>query len=281
MVFIKFYNKYSKYLNLSELFNIYLVLSGGRLAYLSEIVNTNELIIIKRLFPNLKYIDDGNGRTFIYRNKLPLGDLNDDIWIAKVLGFDCLGIPNMKNITYNVDYTINDNSFLTFICDNPSKIKNKISYFQQYAGSEFKIDRIIEKIIPDDWIPKAILEKNIEFLNNHKIEFCRFLYNHNAYIICESTTNINKIFNKCYDWLVWFALCELELNPIEIFIPLSIKEGKLYQQELNKLICKHKPQCIKWYKFIDTSPDDPRIYEYKLDCKYINDKYKLFKDTYI
>lgn len=285
MTFIKFYEKYHNISNdLGELFNIYLVLNGGRKAYLSEYVNIKELLTIKDQFSKkLYFTPDPYGRTYIHRDKLPSGNLDDDIWVAQILGFDCLGIPDLEDsINYIITYKINDSEFIAFICDNPDKIVNKTKYFQKFAGSQFKITLEIKKFIPMKHFAQAILDKNINFLEENKREFYDiFLENCKATIMFNFTENIEELFKICYEWLLWFAIQTLTYNPLEILEPLTLEEYELYQNELNKLLCKHNPQFVKWNKFSNKNKNDTTIIEYISRCKDFNQFYKRNKNTYL
>lgn len=280
-----FYNKYKNAENvtLGGLFNIYLIYNGGRLAYLSEIGDEGELETFKSLFPDLQYTSDSTGRTFIHIHPLSVENIDNDEYVAKILGFDCLGIPDSSQISYVISYFIDDDNFLTYICDDKNKIKNKTKFFQKFAGSGFKISSIISTKLPDDLIPNAILNDDRDFLNKHRTDFYNFLYNNNAGLFIDNYLEENvgrdvlDIMDICRNWLVFFALKELNFDPIQIFIPLSAEENEKYTYEIFNLMCKHEPKCIESYKFLDISENDPDVVEYNKKCKKIMKIYKEYK----
>jgi hypothetical protein len=110
--------------DLDIIFNLELVKDGARDAYLLEYSNLSNrdkiehsdlLKLIKKKYPELKHttehvVNDKPFRTFIHlKNLSPIRKGEDeDMWVGRMLGFECLGVPSKDIIGYGVHITIND-----------------------------------------------------------------------------------------------------------------------------------------------------------------------------
>ena len=107
---------------LDIIFNLMLVYCHKRLAYLLETANFRDIMdaqellgMIQSLFPDFSYtveswIGDVPHRIFVHRNPLLKkrdGETHDE-WVARNLGFECLGLPDADQKRYVISYIVED-----------------------------------------------------------------------------------------------------------------------------------------------------------------------------
>ena len=233
---------------LSILFNLFLVLEGGRLSTLIEITDlpTNHAPVeyfntITKLFPEFVYTVEHeiNGmpwRFFASLTKLDPKEKygNHDLWVATMLEFNCLGIPQPNNERYVLHYSIKSSesahyvNFYSEICDTLENIKSKKLKFYRIARKlGWKMKEIIETIFPDNiWllavINKGSYNNNADWLKTHYNEFLEFV--ESMGLLYMDGIGIDKLFINYYNWII-FTLIRIEYDPFSIMYPLTNSES--------------------------------------------------------
>jgi hypothetical protein len=230
--------------DLDTIFNLELVKDGARDAYLLEYNDTIEhsdlLKLIKQKYPELKHttehvVNDKPFRTFIHFKKLsPIRKGEDeDMWVGRMLGFECLGVPSKDIIGYGVHITVNDQSTYAEICStellaNKSR-KNKIKLFKKTADRlNLELSSYIKTIIPYKMYLNAILHDH-KWLIEHKDDFFGHLWGCALNHI--NNTTIEELLENYYDWLL-FTTLRNHFNPVAVFYPLGSDSKKLENIEI-------------------------------------------------
>lgn len=292
---------------LDILFNLLLVKKNARLAYLLEVSNfpmidSEELIkIIKTKYPEFIYtieheIGGNPHRIFIHINSLiPKGDMEHDIWVAKNLGFSCLGIPDENNIRYSVHYTINNKVFYAEICPTKELIINKIPLFKPVAKElDWTLNETIEKIFPRDiWLKKLIIDVDYDWLLANANNFVEFLlgfgFSYIQEIIKDFKTNhdgIEYLLKDKFNLLLFTTIrSQRDRDPFSIFWPLSVEMSQYFEEiEKEQFIKENEPiiafenvECIFRNKYPQIWSDEMRtIFRIKKnELFYYYDSYKI------
>lgn len=147
-----FYNKN----RLEVLFNLYLVLRGGRPAWLLEIYNNEsehflqEIISLFNEYIDSTLLSSGSLHTLIYQKNKSLPEPPDQheewsVWLGNILGFFCphdITDSYLMHDRYSIQYFINGQQFYAEICrknmitkeDIVKKVKNRLQYWQVFAN---------------------------------------------------------------------------------------------------------------------------------------------------
>lgn len=183
----KYYNLYKKSELKSEydiIINLLLVKFKARKAYLLEPTNFSSfnynkkriINIIKKIDSDFVFTNDKSGgeRVFITLNNIKTPNTNEEI--GKLLGFQCLGIPNRNTERKTVNYSVKINNkeyiFYTEVCPKNTIIKNKVNDFNSVLKKINMTAYQTVNIIYPDWIwKKVIVNKDIDWFvdkNNEK-----------------------------------------------------------------------------------------------------------------
>jgi hypothetical protein len=229
--------------DLDIIFNLELVKDGARDAYLLEYSNFSNrdkiehsdlLKLIKKKYPELKHTTEMvvNGkphRTFIHLKKLsPIRKGEDEeMWIGRILGFECLGVPSKDILTYTVHITVNDQDTYAEICSTEllanKSCKKKYKLFKKTADRlnlELKIT--ITPIIPYKMYINAVLRDH-KWLIEHKDDFFGHLWGCALNHI--NNTTIEDLLKNHYDWLL-FTTLRSHFDPVAIFDPFTGSNSK-------------------------------------------------------
>lgn len=271
---------------LDILFNLLLVKKNVRLAYLLEvsgfpIIESTILIdTIKDKYPEFTYtieheIGDIIHRMFIHIKPLILkGNMEYEIWVARNLGFNCLGIPDENNIRYSLNYTINNISFYTEMCPIRVDIVSKKKLFIPVANElGIILKENITRILPRDIWLKALLNKeeyNHEWLLENADEFIDFLLSFGLYIkliIGDRTIKdgIQYLLDNKINLLLLTTL-RSQKDPFEFFWPMLPDVSKDFEKiENDQFIIENDPiiafknlECIFRSKYPKIWTDDIR-----------------------
>jgi len=224
---------------LAIIFNLMLVYCHKRLAYLLEtadfwnIMDAQELLgMIQTLFPDFSYtveswIGDVPHRIFVHRNPLlkKRADETHDEWIARNLGFECIGLPDKNQKRYEISYSVEDTegvikNFYTELCPisvNPASF-SKQQAFQQVADLvDWTVTENVIQITPDSyWLDsvkhsyqcptakKLLLEQEDAlkgFLGGHGIEIFEHI-------------PLEDVLKDYYPWLVMYLL-SITTDPLD------------------------------------------------------------------
>jgi len=234
--------------DLELLINLYLVLLGGRLAYLFEPgkysttddVNT-VMETISQKYPEFRKTDEGNKfRYFYHINDLPTqssGESHDD-WVGKILGFDCPGdIRHNTKISYSVNYNINNIvNLYTEICVhvNKEKINDKLKLWNNIVETlgNYKIHVNITKNFPDAMYIEAFLNKDVDFLEKHQFSDWLIGYGHTS--IGNRITDLSKL-TKLYPYILVYVLM-IKFDPLKENYPLSSDMDSKLEQLDDKIL---------------------------------------------
>jgi len=236
---------------LDLIFNLMLVYCHKRLAYLLEtanfwnIMDAQELLgMIQTLFPDFSYtveswIGDVPHRIFVHRTPLlkKRADEPHDEWIARNLGFECLGLPDENQKRYVISYSVEDTEgvikeFYTELCPisvNPASF-SKQQAFQQVADLvDWTVTENVIQITPDShWLDsvkhayqcptakKLLLEQEDAlkgFLEGSGIEIFEHI-------------PLEDVLKDYYPWLV-MSLLSITTDPLEHLYALSPAQSTL------------------------------------------------------
>jgi len=300
----KFINRANKTIiegKLDILFNLLLVRKGARLAYLLEVANfpmINSTILIdtiKRIYPEFTYtteykIGDIIHRMFIHIKLLvPKGDMKHDVWVARNLEFNCLGIPDESNIRYSLKYTINNINFYTEICPTQESIVSKILLFEPVANDlGWTLKEIINRILPRDIWFKALLY-NHEWLLENADEFIDFLLgfglSYIKLIIGNRTSKdgIQYLLQNQYKLLLLTTL-RSQKDPFGFFWPVTIDISKIFEEieneqfmiEKDPIVAFENVECIFRNKYPEIWTDDRRT-KFRISKNELFYSYELHK----
>lgn len=229
--------------NLDIIFNLYLVLRGGRRAYLFESANIGSLrqaldIIaeIKSTFPELKITLENTeaNRYLIYKDEQLEKDIiensGDDNWLGKVLGFDCPGdFMNRNMIRYGVDYYVNGENFYAEVCTNPPKL-SKLDIWRPFATElEYNLTGEITEIVSDAYWFSIIDDQDFDKIRQKKPALIEWLegYGHGAVSkLLQDSDDIESIHG--------YLLASIHLIKYKIFYilyPLTVDQANIFEKQ--------------------------------------------------
>jgi hypothetical protein len=132
------------------------------------------------------------------------------MWIGRILGFECLGIPSKDVLTYTVKAHVNDQNTYAEIC--PTKSLANKSRKKKYKLFKKTADRLnLElKITIMPWIPfkmyiNAVLRDH-KWLIKHKDTFFDALDNYGFSSQDLEDITIENLLKNHYDWLLFTTL---------------------------------------------------------------------------
>ena len=249
---------------LDIIFNLMLVYCHKRLAYLLETANFRDIMdaqellgMIQSLFPDFSYtveswIGDVPHRIFVHRNPLlkKRADETHDEWIARNLGFECLGLPDADQKRYVISYNVEDTEgtikeFYTELCPisvDPVSF-SKQQAFQQVADLvDWTVTENVTQITPDSYwldsvnhayqcpIAKKILLEQEDalkgFLGGSGIE----IFDH---------IPLEVVLKDYYPWLV-MSLLSITTDPLEHLYALSPTQSALLDAINANMFGKYK-----------------------------------------
>jgi hypothetical protein len=248
-----FFNRFE---NLSDiknyreiLFNMYLVEKEARPAFLLELANysnSNEESIkilnnLKSVYTEFKYTHEiQNHRVFIHKKPLISSDFNDDVNIAKNLGFLCHGIPDEKENRIRISFTLHTNNdvynFYTEICRKENydekhfNVKKQI--FNNHAKNIGHVEMEIKNINPPDYLLNKLINNTLtEGYENDVINHLNGngLVNIGQYINQDiiSFKDLLKEKKTLLFFLLW-----VKHDPFNHLYPLSNDDAKILDNEL-------------------------------------------------
>lgn len=281
--------------NYEILTNLYLVLKNGRLAYLFQkgdggIRTTKEMQtvqnIISTIYPEFqKTFQKRHDAYFYHIHNLPLRhvDENEDVWVGRVLEFDCPGdLQNDKKKTYGVSYQINvgevKTNFYTEICIqvDKQKIKNRLRLWNDIIKTlepTYFITVEIKPIIPSSLFIDAVKGKNIQFLNKYRREFINWLFGvgstpiaelledkwqikkYHSYILVNVIIAEHDFIKMSFDKQILFdkkdrEFIQMNMNPLEYLLSLLNAMDKLeigYDCQTLKMVVKEIENNVKQF----------------------------------
>lgn len=218
---------------LEIIFNLFLVSQGARRTYLFEASNHSQFDTvtlfeeIKQTYPEFKYlvesqINDIPHRVFFFINDLlPFKkDETHDNWLARNLGFNCIGIPNDDAIKYSLHYSLSDGydeiSFYSEVCPSLDSIQSKKDIFEPLANSIGY--NLIEKILTHKpisiWLEAVSnmgkLDGNMYWLIDNASDFVEELFGSGLeHIIDENkdhVTNVIELLRNNYKYLLFTTI---------------------------------------------------------------------------
>lgn len=236
--------------NLDIVFNLYLVLRGGRRAYLFESADFDSLerafdmiAEIKSTFPELKISleNEKANRYLVYKDaqieKELVENSGDDVWLGKVLGFDCPGDiwRNRDEIRYGVHYYVNSMSFYSEICVKPPPELTKRDIWRPFAEElGYTLTGEIVEILPDIYWYTLVENKNLDELQQKKGEFAGWLDGYGFASFAELVQNNDSI-ETIYDYLI-VAIHLLKYEVFDILYPLTIDQAKTLDKQERALL---------------------------------------------
>ena len=247
---------------LEIIFNLFLVSQGARRSYLFEASNHSQfdtfmlLDEIKQTYPEFKYLVETQinyipHRVFFFINDLlpfKKGEAHDD-WLARNLGFNCIGIPSQDAIKYSLHYYLSNGkdeiSFYSEVCPSLDSIKSKKEIFEPLANSIGY--NLIEKILSQKpisiWL-KAVsnmgeFDGNINWLTDNASDFVEELIGSGLEHIIDKNkdhlTNVIELLRNNYKYLL-FTTIRLSKNcPFLAFAPYRTEEAVLLYEIEKKL----------------------------------------------
>ena len=239
--------------NLEVVFNLYLVLRGGRRAYLFESANFDSLkeafdVLrqIKDIFPELKTTleDKASNRYFIYKDselEQKLISVRDDpefdydVWLGAILEFDCPGDlwRNRDKIRHVIHYNINDVEFYVEICVDSPKL-SKLNRWKPLAEEiDYKLTGDIEELIPDNYWYSLIENKNYDELRRHNTELFNWLEGSGWKPLGKllESNDIDVVYNY-----ILIGLYLIKYGVLDILYPLSVDQANILEKEEEDLL---------------------------------------------
>ncbi len=287
--------------SLEIVFNLMLVYCNKRRAFLLEVANFSEMMspqdllhTIKEFYPFFSYTIEhwNNGqpwRVFIHR--LPLLSKLDtethDEWVARNLGFECLGIPDPNLGRYVISYSIEDEeatffNFYTEICPlsvDPASFSKQKAFQQVATLVNWTVHEHVSTPISDSyWLEGAkrafecpACPESQQFFDREE-PLIGFLSGMGIETFNEIP--LKNIIEEYYSWLV-MSLLSIETDPLEHLYPLG--------EENSVLLDKINGDTFEEFKRMDPSfvddeswgqtlymtrhPDFPKLFDTEEDKK--------------
>jgi hypothetical protein len=242
----------------SREFNLELTKKGVRPAFLLELSHypsqekQNEVLRRISLDPGLHQtveskINGRKNRVFIHKTETldPKKSGEDhDLWVARMLGFQCMGIPDSTKSRVVSSYHLNNFDFYSEICESENydaeADHRKLATFQKVADEwnppdnvtmrpPFKVTHSTDEIIPETqwitWIEEYKSRKNTTILDKNyfgELEGFGLLYLGDY--ADKKNVNLKYMLDNHYNWMLYTALI-MANDPMAPFYPLTIKNA--------------------------------------------------------
>jgi len=246
--------------------NLFLVKNGGRNAFLFESSNFGNkakilLKEIKIVYPEFKRVlEDLIAKRYLFF----LGFIQSrqfgeeyEVWLGKVLGFDCPGdlVYNNLEITYAITYSLTNgiekSQIFAQICRKNVGL-SKLSFWNSFfENSKWKIKGKVKQIIPNALFRNKVEIKDIEWINKYRSEFLIWLNGNGLEFITETILKkgIIESFASFYDYILIEILADKN-QLFSILYPLTFEED----QEFIKV------RTYIWNKYLKEKDSKPISY---------------------
>lgn len=246
--------------------NLFLVKNGGRKAYLFESANfgiqaRDLLQDIDIVYPEFKRtLENFVAKRYLFHTKpIPARKFGEDydIWLGKVLGFDCPGdlIYKDTEITYGINYYITngDNRVQIFaqICRENIGLSKLDFWNSIFANSSWTVKGKVKSLIPNIVFQKKVEGKDVSWIKENQTKFFMWLNGNGLEFVTETIVEngIEKSFDLFYDYILIEILAE-KFHLFDTLYPLTENEFGAFD-ELRKTL---------WKKFLNETPSKPITY---------------------